>query len=474
MAQIITQTFIVGVDYGLTYTKVVFVDSELPDATDGLRPIRDWPEGENNDCVPSHVAYLGTARKWGFDIDSKFQMCAWTKLLLDQEAQPHDRQSDPLAAQDVYGIFNSPQGKRPVDIVTDFLTEAYQHVERHVARVSHPHLYAISLEFHLTCPTLWSQHARNTLEEAAKAAGFGQRDQDSLSVVTEAEAATFAVLARGQRDLTASHGDGLLVCDCGGGTVDMATVLVLEGPSRYYGRQIHAAKGAYCGSTDLDRNLHDLFATWFPDAFEEVAPSRKGPGSVFYDEIQELKSTFSATRNVYALSLPMAGLAPNSAHYDTNRRRIIVHRATLCQKVFDPVIDQLIGLISRELNLVSERTSDPTNISKIALVGGFSQCPYLRTRLWNSPLLRNMRVIYIDEPQLAAATGAVLQALQGPLDRTPEFGCSYGFQLCRPTKDTDPREATFLDRLTDHRMSRDMVSWPLVKGVSRRSVPATA
>jgi len=99
----------------------------------------------------------------------------------------------------------------------------------------------------------------------------------------------------------------VLICDCGGGTVDITTYTIVETSPRLEfeevvvgnGRWLHdnirhklTNEGKMCGSTFVDRNLHELMRKRFGKAFEDVDPRRRGPGSRFMTQWESVKRSF--------------------------------------------------------------------------------------------------------------------------------------------------------------------------------------
>lgn len=128
-------------------------------------------------------------------------MYCWSKLLLDRYAQPSDFDDPLLTDVDGPGLLITPPGKTPEDVVTDFLTQLYQHVmERLASKINESILSITPIEFWFTIPALWSIRAENSTRDAAVKAGFGSRPKDNIHLIREPEAAVICCLNEMTKD----------------------------------------------------------------------------------------------------------------------------------------------------------------------------------------------------------------------------------------------------------------------------------
>jgi molecular chaperone DnaK (HSP70) len=110
-----------------------------------------------------------------------------------------------------------------VDAVADFLRaftkEGIDRMTKTVGEVD-----PRRLGFVITLPPAWSHEAKNTMKEAVKRAKLGsQDDQQNLMFITETEAAAiYCEKYFGEQFRMEKH-QRFMICDAGGGTVDLAT-----------------------------------------------------------------------------------------------------------------------------------------------------------------------------------------------------------------------------------------------------------
>ncbi|KAJ0427053.1 hypothetical protein BJY00DRAFT_7455 [Aspergillus carlsbadensis] len=213
---------IIGLDFGATGTAIsVGMPNQDP------RIYKAWPRGGNEVKVPSRIAYPdGTFTNclWGFGVKTETDSCSWMKMLLDENTRQEDFNYEHLNRLSNMGSFHLPQGKQTEEVVADFLRKIYEQLPSILGLVAGANLPPLDIV--LPIPAIWTAEAKASMEEVAKTAGFGDLNQHRLQVVTEPEAAAYNVLHQDPGYFVV--GDGVLVCDCGGGTVDIATFLITE------------------------------------------------------------------------------------------------------------------------------------------------------------------------------------------------------------------------------------------------------
>ena len=108
-------------------------------------------------------------------------------------------------------------GKTAQTVVAEYLTELFKHAkERLVKRYGEYFVKTTRIEVVLTVPAMWSDAAKDATLNAAKQAGMGP----NIKMISEPEAAAVYTV----QSIQPNHlrvGDNLIVCDAGGGTVDL-------------------------------------------------------------------------------------------------------------------------------------------------------------------------------------------------------------------------------------------------------------
>ena len=102
-------------------------------------------------------------------------------------------------------------------MVSDYLTELFKYTKQTLnRRFGDYFVKTTKLEVVLTVPAIWSDTAKQATEAAAKRAGMGE----NIRMISEPEAAAVYTLQAIQPNHL-KEGDNFVVCDAGGGTVDL-------------------------------------------------------------------------------------------------------------------------------------------------------------------------------------------------------------------------------------------------------------
>lgn len=250
---------------------------------------------------------------------------AWFKLLLDPtQATKYDDPS--LASSESHGVLTRPINKKPVEICADYLTEvanfAYQSI---VKRISAEVLQATPIEFWFTVPAVWSDKAKaDTLRAArmaARQAKLKLHAQSQVMLIREPEAAAIATLSfytQGGTDHQVQIGDSIMVCDCGGGTVDITTYEITEITPQLAFKELLVGTGGKCGSTYIDREFIKWMEKKFGKAYSSLSWAKRGPASRLMKDFESAKRDFGKSNHrskYHEIQIYMKG-ADHSKHYD--------------------------------------------------------------------------------------------------------------------------------------------------------------
>ncbi|KAK4981697.1 hypothetical protein LTR28_002991, partial [Elasticomyces elasticus] len=255
---------------------VAAVYSATPDDVD---IIKTWPGGNGitSDKVPTEISYdvaipqNGTTQpatpaddtkveqisnasspptmRWGFQFRPEEARIRCVKLFLDRNQKlPHFVSPLDTAAQ------LRKCDKTVMDAVTDYLTQLYKHtMETLTRRYGESFMATTPVEFVLTVPAVWSDAAKNATLQAAERAGMGRRNE--LRLISEPEAAAVYTLKAIQPN-NLKVGDNFIVCDAGGGTVDLIAYRVTQlSPLRV--EESAVGTGGLCGSAFLNYRFED-------------------------------------------------------------------------------------------------------------------------------------------------------------------------------------------------------------------------
>lgn len=497
---------VVGLDYGTTFSGCAFGNTAQK-SIDNIKVIRRWPGKERRDEAkcPSDIAYNAGTYRWGYLIPPGQPRLAWAKLDLDEdnfyENQDHSRhdeyvdvQADPFAESETSssssetstdefplaeGMRHNPMNKSPVDVVSDYLTALYDVIMSNLRREQGENfINKTAIDWVMTVPAVWSEKAQALTKEAASRAGIGQREKDRLFILSEPEAAAvYAISELYQRDIsrrndpnTLKVGDTFVLCDAGGGTVDLISYRVGQLQPSLGISEVAVGSGAKCGSTFVDRNLLKLLRHKLGEERFKIL-CEKNNGMV----LNRLMSEFEGVKRSFGSSyvpgsanyLPMHGFANDSAAGIIEGQFELTHEdLKLC---FDPIVDQIVDLIQGQVDAVCDTGA---SVKYIFLVGGFGESDYLLHRLTEFKWAKAGQIEILNpyDAWSAVSRGAVLRGLEGSLVTNRRCRRNYGTRINTVFDPTiHHEEDAFYSTDTGMKMARNQVSWIVEKGADTDS-----
>ncbi|KAK1465439.1 hypothetical protein CCUS01_07556 [Colletotrichum cuscutae] len=421
---------IVGLDYGTTYSGISFALSNAADFRD-IYPWTKFPGAASHgskhcEKAPSRIAYQSENLQdldddvWGYQTD----------------ALPSEYDDPNLKRSLGDALMKLPAGKTAKDVVTDYLRGMYTMFQKAVEeKLGRENLREFPMDVWLTVPATWSEKAKILTQAAAKDAGFASRSIDRIMLIPEPEAAAHMALKTSVNHVhdLVEEGSGVMVCDLGGGTVDITTYEIERISPTLRLKELCVGNGGKCGGTFVDRNLHELLAKRFGKAFTSLPITKTGPGSEFADEFEDKKKDFSvqsASKRPMRLSLRMEGLGRMSRladYYDQGQSKVLLTRQDM-KSLFDPVVEKILQLVTDQESR-TRKTMGKT-ISTLVLVGGFGSSPYVKDRLkewcgkWNIRLTTPMNGAWS-----AIVCGAVLRGVEGSITTEKRCRRHYGHML---------------------------------------------
>ncbi|KAK6717319.1 hypothetical protein SNK05_000516 [Fusarium graminearum] len=214
----------------------------------------------------------------------------------------------------------------------------------------------------VTLPAIWPPYARYRMEQAVEVSGIRSPrpcGKTTVCFISEPQAAALANMHDFRDTSTVKAGDTMVICDAGGGTVDLVNGMV-ESTDPFVVEEWVEGEGELCGGVFLD------------EEFLELIKGKVTPGS--WPSLQR--------SDIRQESEAMKGHWPYK-------------------------IEALIG---HQINAVQKKCRRTTIY--IVLVGGFGRSPYLFSRLkttFNATVLRSKG----DKPWTAICRGAVIYGING-------------------------------------------------------------
>ncbi|KAF9316177.1 hypothetical protein BG003_002266 [Podila horticola] len=388
---------VMAIDFGTTFSGVAYAlkaDGEVHDMTKWPRHLAQYPK------TPTLSLYKKDSQKildWGHAArlamlkPSAKDFCLLRKFKLQLDESIHQA---PLE-----------NGISALDAVTHYLKKLHGHVMAELMKGFIKNYEPSQFQYCLTVPAMWSDAAKNTMRRAAIGAGLIQEGDppNRLILISEPEAAAMYCERMVDR-FSLKHGDRFMICDAGGGTVDLIVFEVSEPPGQArHLKEVTRGHGASCGSVFLDANMERLLERKFRRYRRGIKAC--GWASLMDTFVDMVKPMFNGQEDVL-MQIPQAtGLE------DLNDAEIGLEDGVLCvsveemkAEVFEPVISDVLDLIHKQLH-------QSQNCSAIFLVGGFGSSRYLEERVRHEFSHLVGLVAVPQRPELAVVRGAVYAGL---------------------------------------------------------------
>lgn len=466
----------------LMSNRVATVYTSTPD---DVEIIKTWPGGNGitSDKVPTEIAYDVASTspgldpvvkpRWGFMFKPEESRLRCMKLFLDK-SQKLPFYVSPRETATQLNRFN----KNVVDAVSDFLTEVYKHtMDTLTRRYGEAFMSTTKVEFVLTCPAVWSDTAKNTTLLAAERAGMGSKSE--IQMISEPEAAAVYTLKAIQPNHL-SVGDNFVVCDAGGGTVDLIAYKIKSlKPLRV--EESAVGTGGLCGSAFLNYRFEEHVRNRIgKDRFDEMKMKKAKTwqmGLKYFEEF--VKRNFNEEEH-QEVNVPFPGLPDDEeAGLDSG---FMVMTATQIKEIFEPVVKEVCDLVQGQVDGIRQKGGI---VSGIVLVGGFGQSNYLYKRL-KSHFNTAAPPPYSERPTHAQANaliesgsvevmqpvyawtavvrGAVLRGLEGSMVITRKSRYHYGTSYAT-VYDEDRHQVSerYWSPLWERWMVSDRMQWHIAK-----------
>lgn len=145
-----------------------------------------------------------------------------------------------------------------VELIARFLRELWLHAMEDIARETKV-INNLPFRVAVTVPAIWPSYAREKLKQAVRLAGIEERrkaGRTTVILVEEPEAAALCTLFERKGYPEVQEGGTFVVCDCGGGTVDIITYEVIS-TEPFELREAVKGDGKLCGSFLVDSSFEN-------------------------------------------------------------------------------------------------------------------------------------------------------------------------------------------------------------------------
>jgi actin-like ATPase involved in cell morphogenesis len=328
----------------------------------------------NNDKVPSEIIYRDHGPvEWGFypKANQPPLPIRWFKVLLDEEHMQEGLERDEILKGTKQYL--ESVGKSAEDVVADYLRLVWEYSFQ---EIQNKYLTDINQSFTfrivITVPAIWNPEAREKTKRAISLAGLPKNSV--VQAVEEPTAAAIATLNHLMRSEPNSiqQGDCYLVCDAGGGTVDLISYEVRSTQPLQI-EPIAKADGCVCGSILLDRKFHNHMKKRIgPEIFDKLSNRKKEKMMTSFEHYVKRRFKYHLRGDEH-YSVELSGV-PKGKGIDTEEGLVYLSPDTL-RAIFDPVCLNIFDLIQGQ-KLLAENQGK--KIGTILLVGGFGMSIYLK------------------------------------------------------------------------------------------------
>ncbi|KAF5561106.1 mitochondrial-type heat shock 70 [Fusarium napiforme] len=437
---------IIGLDFGTTYSGIAWAYSREPEE---IELVTSW-DSEFNNCsdvekAPTQLLYddkKGTS--WGYSIPADKDALKWFKLLLlDSDDVPIkvSKSSQMRCAQKLLDKMK----KDPVEVIACYLRKIWNHAIDSIQRTVGAELLQKS-PFHvvITLPAIWPPYAQQRMKQAAKTSGIlddRSCGETKLRFICEPEAAALATIKDLSKRSTIKAGDAMVICDAGGGTVDLISYQI-ESISPFVVKECVKGDGGLCGGVFLD------------EQFLELVKRKLAPGS--WDNVTSAEEKKFLNED-WIVDLPDTCDVASSGS-KLKRRKTLELSSSDILSAYTPIVDRIEGLVRRQAQAVKSKLGKPAKY--IILVGGFGRSSYLYNKLQSvfseSTVLQSRG----NKPWSAICRGAVVHGITNH-GLSATLGVTVGARVARNSygvsfrTDFDPQK----HRQSDKVWSEERQEW---------------
>ncbi|KAF2011913.1 actin-like ATPase domain-containing protein [Aaosphaeria arxii CBS 175.79] len=370
-----SRRIIVSIDFGTTFSGLAWAETNR---ADHQYVIDKWPSNTSSTTspkVPTELRKVNEGFQWGFEIPRKAKRNKYFKLKLD----------DPIST--------TTDTRPPEELTQLYLSYLYKHMVSVLEeRLSSSVVRDTPLDFILTVPAIWSQAAKQKTETAAVRAGF--KGARKIHLVSEPEAAAIYTL-HSLGAPTLRVGATFVVCDAGGGTVDLISYKVQQLSPKLKVKEATEGTGGKCGSSMLNNRFRRFLKQKLGEDYWTADRLVEG-----LNTFEDYKKTFTPNGEPLSLRVEL----PNDPARDIRRNRFRIKQRDMQQEIFEPIIKDVINLVQEQISMAG------SDVAAVLLVGGFGQSEYLKDRIQTS-VGSAIRVLQPSNGWTAVVQGAAMIGL---------------------------------------------------------------
>ncbi|KAJ4045496.1 hypothetical protein NW756_012186 [Fusarium oxysporum] len=286
------------------------------------------------------------------------------------------------------------------------------------------------IQITVTVPVVWPSNARQKMNEALHEARIlNENVVLAPKFLAEPEAAALAFFSAAYylQETQISKlqpGHVVIVCDCGGGTVDTDAYEICS-VRRFRVKEVLPGQCILAGACILD----DAFMQLLKDKVETMTSPRafqalteKDLHGIVYNHWElDIKGCFNdnfPTKHIY---LPIKWAASRHKRMPVGQGDDITFTHGDLASIFNPIVGKITSLIEMEMQKISSSLSK--DVSHLIVAGGFGQNGYLRQKIVQTVNRVSPTTNILDYPDgqgwNAVSWGAVIQALKAQAIQQP-------------------------------------------------------
>ncbi|GKT98514.1 chaperone protein [Fusarium langsethiae] len=390
--------------------------------------------------APTQLYFAGNNHdvKWGYGIPLDKEPLMWFKLLLLEAPDLPAEVTTSIQLQQARDLQNQTR-KEPIAIIASFLRKLWDHSVESIKR----EIGADSLErskFHvvITLPAIWPPYAQDRMKQASQQSGILDRRSAGttmLRFISEPEAAALATIKDMGKRSAIKKGDAVVVCDAGGGTVDLISY-IFESTDPLVVKECVKGDTDLCGGVFLDEGFIELVKKKEP-TISWASVSNPEKRKFLNDEWEHgIKPQFENQKRTWPIYLP-DGCNSNSSASELKRRETLELSSDEILSVFSPITAKIGALVRLQVDAIEAKYHKAPKY--IILVGGFGRSRHLFNYLqgrFQSTILQSRG----NKPWTAICRGAVVEGLMrynpssglGVLVKSRVARMSYGVSYSEP------------------------------------------
>ncbi|OTA32665.1 hypothetical protein BTJ68_07728 [Hortaea werneckii EXF-2000] len=215
--------------------------------------------------------------------------------------------------------------------------------------------------------------SKGGMHNAVKQSGIA-KDATFLKFASEPEAAAIYGLKSRVKKGEVDEGDCVIVCDAGGGTVDVVSYQI-RSLDPLSVDQVVTAQGGFCGSAFINVEFETQLSSFLGSAFAKLSPKQL---RLIRDDFEYRIKREYRPGCERAFSIPVSGIQDDCKGRIKNGE--IQPNDAILEASFESIMSQVLGLVDEQKEGLEAKGLDG-RLKGVLLVGGFGGSRFLHERI---------------------------------------------------------------------------------------------